>query len=70
MSPRPPDDLTAAFARLGGEEDQKVWSELWDDLCHQGSVYDDSFLALPFLTAIATGCEGEFAVSEQVEERY
>ncbi|WP_329122024.1 hypothetical protein [Streptomyces sp. NBC_01353] len=55
MSPRPSDDLTAAFARLGGEEDAKVWSELWDDLCHQGSVYDDSYLALPFLTAIAAG---------------
>ncbi|MFE5482868.1 hypothetical protein [Streptomyces sp. NPDC056527] len=55
MNPRSSDDLTATFARLGGEEDQKVWSELWDDLCHQGSVYEDSFPALPFLTAIATG---------------
>ncbi|MEU7005778.1 hypothetical protein [Streptomyces sp. NPDC046332] len=79
MSPRPSDDLTAAFARLGGEEDQKVWTELWDDLCHQGSVDDDSFLALPFLTAIATGrAPGEpveavlmagLIVSEADEER-
>ncbi|MEV8535208.1 hypothetical protein [Streptomyces sp. NPDC051211] len=29
--------------------------DLWDDLCHQGSVYDDSFLALPYLAAISTG---------------
>ncbi|MEU8434166.1 hypothetical protein AB0F18_14840 [Streptomyces sp. NPDC029216] len=55
MIVRPSDDLPAAFARLGGEEDARVWSELWDDLCHQGSVYDDSFLALPHLAAIAGG---------------
>ncbi|MBT2443397.1 hypothetical protein J7E93_25540 [Streptomyces sp. ISL-36] len=55
MSPRPSDDLAAAFTRLGGDEDDKVWSQLSDDLCHQGSVYDDSFLALPYLAAIATG---------------
>ncbi|MFH7598598.1 hypothetical protein WDV06_26415 [Streptomyces racemochromogenes] len=55
MIARPSDDLPAAFARLGGEEDARVWGELWDDLCHQGSVYDDSFPALPYLAAIATG---------------
>jgi hypothetical protein len=55
MIVRPSDDLPAAFARLGGEEDGRVWGELWDDLCHQGSVYDDSFRALPYLAAIATG---------------
>ncbi|MFD9412059.1 hypothetical protein ACFWBN_34315 [Streptomyces sp. NPDC059989] len=55
MIVRPSDELAAAFARLGGEEDGQVWSELWDDLCHQGEVYEDSFLALPYLAAIATG---------------
>ncbi|GAA0297545.1 hypothetical protein GCM10010302_40230 [Streptomyces polychromogenes] len=55
MIARPSDDLPAAFARLGGEEDGRVWGELWDDLCHQGSVYDDSFAALPYLAAIAAG---------------
>ncbi|MFG2991677.1 hypothetical protein ACGFZK_20690 [Streptomyces sp. NPDC048257] len=55
MSPHPCDDLTAAFARLGGAADQQVWSDLWNDLCHQGSVYEDSFPALPYLAAIATG---------------
>ncbi|MEV7547435.1 hypothetical protein [Streptomyces sp. NPDC089915] len=55
MIARPSEDLPAAFARLGGEEDGRVWSELWDDLCHQGSVYEDSFPALPYLAAIATG---------------
>ncbi|MFD9724794.1 hypothetical protein [Streptomyces sp. NPDC059072] len=55
MTVRSSGDLAAAFARLGGEEDGQVWSELWDDLCHQGSVYEDSFLALPYLEAIAAG---------------
>ncbi|MFF4582169.1 hypothetical protein [Streptomyces sp. NPDC001389] len=55
MTVRPSEDLPAAFARLGGEEDGRVWSELWDDLCHQGTVYDDSFPALPHLAAIAAG---------------
>ncbi len=47
--------VVAGFARLGGEDDQQVWSDLWNDLCHQGSVHGDSFLALPYLAAIATG---------------
>ncbi|MFI8345568.1 hypothetical protein ACIF8W_36690 [Streptomyces sp. NPDC085639] len=51
----PSRSASAAFARLGGEDDQQVWSDLWSDLCHQESVDEDSFLALPHLTAIATG---------------
>ncbi|MFJ8646857.1 hypothetical protein ACIRNI_12100 [Streptomyces sp. NPDC093546] len=47
--------MTHRFALLGGDDDAKVWDELWNDLCHQGCVYDDSFAALPFLAAIATG---------------
>jgi hypothetical protein len=54
-SSRPAGEPVAAFARLGGAEDGQVWSELWNDLCHQGCVYDDSFLALPYLAAIADG---------------
>ncbi|WOX25111.1 hypothetical protein [Streptomyces solicathayae] len=53
--PRPSDDLAATFARMGGPDEEKIWSALFDDICHQGSVYDDSFLALPFLAAIAKG---------------
>ncbi|MGW3661914.1 hypothetical protein [Streptomyces sp. NPDC005141] len=82
MIVRPSDDLAAAIARLGGEEDEQVWSDLFDDLCHQRSVYDDSFLALPYLASIANdqapGAPGEavlmaglcaevLAVWEQVE---
>ncbi|MFG2340541.1 hypothetical protein [Streptomyces yangpuensis] len=55
MIAKPSDDLAAAFARLGGEDDAQVWSSLWDDLCHQGCVHADSFLALPYLAAIAAG---------------
>ncbi|MEU2395841.1 hypothetical protein [Streptomyces sp. NPDC007369] len=59
MTVRPSDDsadvLAAVFARLGGQADEEVWSELWDRLCHQGEVYEDSFLALPYLAAIAAG---------------
>ncbi|MEU4088466.1 hypothetical protein [Streptomyces aureus] len=55
MTPKPSDDLAGTFARLGGADDGPVWSALWDDLCHQESVYDDSFLALPYLAAIADG---------------
>ncbi|MFJ9549210.1 hypothetical protein [Streptomyces erythrochromogenes] len=55
MIPRPSDDLAAAFARLGGEDDGQVWSDLWDDLCHLNCVDDDSFLALPYLAAVSAG---------------
>ncbi|HEY9372943.1 hypothetical protein [Streptomyces sp.] len=55
MSTRPSEDLSATFARMGGADEEKIWSALFEDICHQGSVYDDSFLALPFLAAIATG---------------
>ncbi|MFD6109096.1 hypothetical protein ACFWG0_03170 [Streptomyces yangpuensis] len=55
MIARPTDDLAASFARLGGEDDGQVWSSLWDDLCHQNCVYPDSYLALPYLAAIAAG---------------
>ncbi|MFJ1566657.1 hypothetical protein ACIOG8_20990 [Streptomyces erythrochromogenes] len=49
------DDLAAAFARLGGEDEGQVWSDLWDDLCHLNCVDDDSFLALPYLAAVSAG---------------
>ncbi|MEU7277919.1 hypothetical protein AB0A69_03830 [Streptomyces sp. NPDC045431] len=47
--------MTHRFALLGGDHDDAVWNDLWNDLCHQGSVYEDSFAALPFLAAIAAG---------------
>ncbi|MFI0960926.1 hypothetical protein ACH4S8_05855 [Streptomyces sp. NPDC021080] len=55
MTPKPSDDLAGTFARMGGADEGQVWSELWDDLCHQGCVYSDSYLALPHLAAIAEG---------------
>ncbi|MEU6300313.1 hypothetical protein [Streptomyces erythrochromogenes] len=47
--------LAGAFARLGGEDDEQVWSGLWNDLCHLNCVDDDSFPALPYLAAVADG---------------
>ncbi|MEV6512407.1 hypothetical protein [Streptomyces sp. NPDC051642] len=49
------EDIPGLFARLGGTEDDAVWQELWGSLCHQGSVYDASWAALPVLTDIALG---------------
>lgn len=49
-------DTPGLFARLdGGPGDKDVWADLWSSLCHQGTVYDASFAALPLLTDIATG---------------
>lgn len=54
------EDIPALFARLGGTEDDAVWSELWSALCHQGSVYEASWAALPVLADIARGrAQGE-----------
>ncbi|WP_328664133.1 hypothetical protein [Streptomyces sp. NBC_00328] len=55
MAAIPSEDLAASFARLGGEDDRQVWSEPWDDSCHQGCVGSDSFTALPYLAEIADG---------------
>ncbi|WP_416958214.1 hypothetical protein [Streptomyces sp. Agncl-13] len=49
------EDVPGLFARLGGTEDDAVWQELWGSLCHQGSVYDASWAAMPVLTDIALG---------------
>ncbi|MEV7520865.1 hypothetical protein [Streptomyces sp. NPDC091371] len=57
MNIHPSDDsaLAASFARLGGQDYEEVWSELWNDLCHLNDVHEGSFVALPYLAAIATG---------------
>ncbi|MGW4560863.1 hypothetical protein ACWEN3_00190 [Streptomyces sp. NPDC004561] len=52
----PADDIPGLFARLtGGQEDEPVWRDLWSSLCHQGTVYDAGYAALPVLADIATG---------------
>ncbi|MET7476073.1 hypothetical protein ABZT17_17120 [Streptomyces sp. NPDC005648] len=48
-------DIPGLFARLGGPEDEQVWSALWSALCHQGSVYEASWAAMPVLADIALG---------------
>ncbi|MER5510770.1 hypothetical protein ABT052_36400 [Streptomyces sp. NPDC002766] len=49
------EDIPGLFARLGGSEDDKIWSQLWSALCHQGSVYEASWAAMPVLADIARG---------------
>lgn len=44
-----PDLLAAAAADA---DDRAVWDDLWSRLCHQGTVYDASFAALPALTSL------------------
>lgn len=55
MIAKPSDDLAAAAARLGGEGDRRVRSDLCDDLCHRGTVCGDSSLALPYPPAVSAG---------------
>jgi hypothetical protein len=31
----------------------RVWNELWSSLCHQGTTYEASFAAMPYLAMIA-----------------
>jgi hypothetical protein len=49
------ENIPGLFARLGGAEDDALWQELWGSLCHQGSVYDASWAAMPVLVDIALG---------------
>ncbi|MCI3273824.1 hypothetical protein [Streptomyces cylindrosporus] len=49
------EDIPGLFAQLGGPEDDRVWSDLWSALCHQGSVYEASWAAMPVLADIALG---------------
>ncbi|MBO4252812.1 hypothetical protein [Streptomyces griseorubiginosus] len=49
------EDIPGLFAQLGGPEDDRVWTDLWSALCHQGSVYEASWAAMPVLADIALG---------------
>ncbi|MGW7202155.1 hypothetical protein [Streptomyces sp. NPDC054837] len=49
------EDIPGLFAQLGGPDDGKVWNDLWSALCHQGSVYEASWAAMPVLADIARG---------------
>ncbi|MFF3688673.1 hypothetical protein [Streptomyces sp. NPDC002187] len=53
----PAGNIPGLFACLGRgrEQDSEVWSDLWSALCHQGSVYEASYAALPQLADIARG---------------
>lgn len=49
-------DIPGLFDQVGDAElADDAWCELWESLCHQGSVYTASFAALPILADIAAG---------------
>ena len=49
------DDVPELFGRLGGDSDNNVWRDLWNCLCHQGTVYSASYAALRPLHEVAKG---------------
>ena len=49
----PAGDIPGLLARVTPAESDPVWDELWSRLCHQGTVYPASVLALPDLLALA-----------------
>jgi hypothetical protein len=49
---RIPYDPRAALAKLESAEPEAAWSELWDELHHQGDVDTASFAAVPELVRI------------------
>jgi hypothetical protein len=42
-----------AAAAAAGPDEQDPWDDLWDRLCHQGTVYSASYAALPALTKMS-----------------
>ena len=52
----PADDVPAMLARAGGAgpDAEQAWEELWNSLCHQGTVYTASYPAIPYLADLAS----------------
>jgi len=49
----PATEIPKLLERLSPDARNKVWGELWQRICHQGSVYSASFAAIPSLTNAA-----------------
>lgn len=47
------EDIPGLLRQLEPGGSDRVWSDLWSRLCHQGSVYSASHAALPTLTRLA-----------------
>ena len=46
--------VPSLLARAAADpHDSDAWDDLWSSLCHQGTVYEASFLAIPTLAAMA-----------------
>lgn len=46
-------DIPGLLDQAGPAPADRVWSDLWSRLCHQGTVYTASYAALPALTEMA-----------------
>jgi hypothetical protein len=49
----PATEVPALFAAAEPDIHSPIWTDLWGRLCHQGTVYQASFHALPLLAEIA-----------------
>ena len=60
----PASDIPDLLRRLAKEpepsehRDQEPWRSLWSALCHQGDVYQASYVAVPHIVAIANEAPG------------
>jgi hypothetical protein len=55
--------LAACSGPVSGRD--RAWGELWDRLCHHGSVYSASAAAVPYLTALA--CDDELRPADRAQ---
>src|SRR5579864_5628045 len=60
----PANDTPGLLRRLErGDIDETLWEELFSSLAHQGTVYEASAAAAPFLIALTSSLHGEDLVS-------
>jgi hypothetical protein len=50
-----PDDVAGSLRLLADDSDQAIGEGLYSNICHQGTVYEATAYAVPFLAAIAAG---------------
>ena len=48
-------DVARALALLGDDPERALNDGLWSNICHQGTVYEATAYALPFIAAVAAG---------------
>lgn len=55
----PADKIPELLDRLSPDPSAEVWGELWQRICHQGSVFSASFAAIPYLCRAAASWRPE-----------